>query len=142
MNRNLKFERFFRHSPIQVWHALTDSKALARWYLDNDFRPVVGHQFTLQVTPESGLEGPLYGEVLFVDEPYQLIYSFRGSFLKHETTVTWTLVPDGVGTRLLLHHTGFTGLSDAALSSVMRICPSQFLYRLGELLDERVPVGI
>jgi hypothetical protein len=115
---------------------------LSRWYLDNDFRPVVGHRFTLHATPETGLEGPLYGKVLFVDEPYQLIYSFSGSFLKQETTVTWTLVPDGAGTRLVLHHTGFTGLSDAALSSVMGICPSQFLYRLGELLDEREVVGM
>jgi uncharacterized protein YndB with AHSA1/START domain len=135
MNRNLKFERYYRHSPARVWQALTDSKVLARWYLDNDFRPIVGHQFTFRATPESGLDGILSGRVVFVDEPYQLIYTFCGSFMKYETTVKWTLAPDGIGTRLTLQHNGFTGLSEAAVNAVMHICPSQFLYALSNVLD-------
>jgi uncharacterized protein YndB with AHSA1/START domain len=125
-----------------VWTALTDSRALARWYLDNDFRPIVGHQFTFRDRPETGIDGLLYGKVIVVDEPYQLIYTFGGSFLRYETTVTWTLVPDGAGTHLVLHHNGFTGLSDAAVNAVMRICPSQFLYRLSEELDGAVQATI
>jgi uncharacterized protein YndB with AHSA1/START domain len=136
MNRNLTFERYLRHSPARVWRALTDSGALARWYLDNDFRPIVGHQFTFRARPETGIDGLLCGTVILVDEPYQLIYTFYGSFLQDETTVTWTLMPDGAGTRLVLHHNGFTGLSDAAVNTVMQICPSQFLNRLSDELDE------
>ena len=135
MKRDLKFERYFRHSPDRVWKALTDNKALAEWYLGNDFRPVVGYQFTFHPEPEMGFDGLLSGEVILVDKPYQLVYTLRGGSLQHETIVTWTLTPDGGGTHLVLHHTGFTGLSDAALDTVMNICPSRFLYRLGEVLN-------
>jgi uncharacterized protein YndB with AHSA1/START domain len=140
MNRYLNFERYLRHSPGRVWQALTDSRVLAKWYLDNDFRPIVGHQFTFRATPETGLDGLLYGKVILVDEPYRLSYTFCGSFLKNETTVMWTLVPDGSGTRLTLQHTGFTGLSDDAVSAVMTICPSQFLHLLNEVLDRTLEI--
>ncbi len=135
MNRNLKFERYLRHTPGQVWRALTDHKALARWYLDNDFRPVVGHQFTFRPAPETGLEGVLTGEVILVDEPYQLVYTFHGDSMKRETIVTWTLIPDGGGTLLLLQHTGFSGLHDDAINVMMKLCPSRFLGQLTEKLD-------
>jgi uncharacterized protein YndB with AHSA1/START domain len=59
---------------------------LARWLMPNDFRPVVGHAFT------------------FVTDP-RLSISWRGGPL--DTTVTWTLVPEGRGTRLVLVHDGF-----------------------------------
>jgi uncharacterized protein YndB with AHSA1/START domain len=140
MNRNLTFERYLPHSPLRVWQALTDSRVLAKWYLENDFRPVVGYQFTFRATPDKGLDGLLYGKVILVDAPYQLVYTFCGNFLKDETTVTWTLAPDGNGTRLVLQHTGFTGLSDDAVSAVMGICPSQFLNLLGEMLDRTLLV--
>ena len=45
MKRDLKFDRFYPHPPDRVWKALTDPQALARWYMDNDFQPVVGHRF-------------------------------------------------------------------------------------------------
>lgn len=142
MKHTLRFERHLRHSPEQVWKALTDSKALAEWYLDNDFRPVVGHQFTFRPAADTGFDGTLYGEVILVDEPFRLVYRFQGGAMKHETVVTWTLTPDGSGTLLLLQHTGFTGLSDATLNRVMTICPSRFLYRLADTLDRALPVEV
>jgi len=29
----------------KVWRAITDSALIARWMMDNDFEPVVGHHF-------------------------------------------------------------------------------------------------
>lgn len=142
MNRILRFERYLRHSPERVWKALTDSKALSEWYLENDFRPVVGHRFTFRPAPETGFEGTLYGEVILVEEPLRLVYTFRGGPMKRETVVTWTLTPDGAGTRLTLQHTGFIGLSDVALNTVMNICPSRFLFRLADSLDTALPAEV
>jgi len=135
MKRNLKFERFLRHSPERVWKALTDSKSLSGWYLDNDFSPVVGHQFTFNPRPDMGFDGTLCGEVIRVDAPRQLVYTFRGGSMQGDTLVTWTLIPDGSGTRLLLQHTGFNDLAGTALETMMTICPSRFLTRLADSLD-------
>ena len=41
-------------------------------------------------------------EVLEVVEHERLVYSFNGTW-----TLTWRLVPEGRGTRLLLEHSGF-----------------------------------
>jgi uncharacterized protein YndB with AHSA1/START domain len=142
MKRNLKFKRYLRHSPERVWKALTDTQALSGWYLDNDFSPVVGHQFTFRPAPDMGFDGTLCGEVIRVDAPHQLIYSFRGGSIKGETVVTWTLIPDGAGTLLLLHHTGFNDLDGTVLNTVMTICPSRFLFRLAEMLDTALPVEV
>lgn len=142
MKRDLKFERYFRHSPDRVWKALTDSNALSEWYLGNDFRPVVGYQFTFHPEPEMGFDGLLCGEVILVVEPYQLVYTLWGGSLQRRTIVTWTLTPDGDGTRLTLHHDGFTGLSDTALDTVMNICPSRFLYRLEDALNSALLVEV
>jgi uncharacterized protein YndB with AHSA1/START domain len=142
MKQNLRFERQLRHTPEQVWRALTDSHALSKWYLNNDFRPIVGHQFTFHPAPATGFDGALHGEVLLVDEPFRLVYTMQGGSLERETVVTWTLTPDSGGTLLVLQHTGFVGLSDAALNSVMEICPSRFLDRLAETLEAMLPVKV
>ena len=142
MNRNLSFERYLQHSPERVWKALTDSKMLSRWYLDNDFSPVVGHHFTFQPTPETGFDGKLRGEVILVDEPNRLIYSFQGGPMKRETIVTWTLTPDGAGTLLTLQHTGFNDTNDTLLNQVMTICPSRYLDRLTQVLTTALLVEV
>lgn len=55
--------------------------------------------------------------------------------LRRETTVTWTLTPGDGGTHLLLEHTGFTGLSDAAVSFILGYGWQKFLRNLPALLD-------
>jgi uncharacterized protein YndB with AHSA1/START domain len=134
MKPNLSFERHLRHSPERVWKALTDRTILSRWYLDNDFSPVVGHRFTFRPAPETGFHDILCGEVILVDEPHQLVYTFQGGPMKRPTTVTWTLTPEGTGTLLTLQHTGFSDMADTVLNNVMIICPSRFLDRLPDVL--------
>ena len=134
MKRILSFKRYLRHSPERVWKALTDRTILSRWYLDNDFSPVVGHNFTFHAAPDSGFDGTLRGKVILVDEPKQLVYTFQGGPMKRPTTVTWTLTPDGAGTLLTLQHTGFSDLADTVLNRVMVICPSRYLDRLTDAL--------
>ena len=99
-------------SPIErVWHALTDSATLSRWMLftSNDFQPVVGHAFQLRDAP--GFDGVIDGEVIEVNEPHRLSYSWATSGegdLPHSTTVSWTLTEvEGGVTRLQLEQSGF-----------------------------------
>ncbi len=64
MSRGLHFEFIYKHSPQRVWRALTDSAAIARWLMPNDFQPVVGHKFQLRTKPRPGFDGIVKCEVL------------------------------------------------------------------------------
>jgi uncharacterized protein YndB with AHSA1/START domain len=98
-------------SPIErVWHALTDSATLSEWMLfkTNDFQPVVGHVFQFRDSP--GWDGVIDCEVIEVDEPHRLAYSWTTEGLDnvpHSTVVTWTLTKGDGGTRLHLEQSGF-----------------------------------
>jgi uncharacterized protein YndB with AHSA1/START domain len=134
MTRDLRFERFLRHPPERVWHTLTDSRALAEWYMANDFLPVVGRRFTFRTDPGPGFDGILRGTVLQVDPPRRLVYTFIGGSMRHETRVSWTLSSKDGGTLLRLEHTGFTGLADISVSFVLGFGWQRFLRNLPALL--------
>jgi uncharacterized protein YndB with AHSA1/START domain len=105
--RTVRVDEFLPHSPARVWKALTDPALLAKWLMPNDFRPEVGHRFTFWTAPrpDAGFDGVISCEIL-ASEPERLLrYSWRGGPL--DTTVTWTLVAEGHGTRLFLEHDGF-----------------------------------
>jgi uncharacterized protein YndB with AHSA1/START domain len=102
-------------SPEKVWRALTEPRLLAAWLMPTDIRPEVGHRFTFQTQPVADWDGVVHCEVLVVEPPTRLRYSWRGGSAQrqgygHEidTVVTWTLArrPDG-GTLLRLDHDGF-----------------------------------
>ena len=99
-------------NPIErVWHALTDSATLSKWMLfkSNDFKPVVGHAFQFREVP--GWSGGVDCEVIEVDKPHRLSYTWVSggeSNLQHSTVVTWTLTEaEGGVTRLHLEQSGF-----------------------------------
>ena len=100
-----------KRSIERVWTALTDSATLSKWLLfkTNDFQPIVGHTFQLRDAP--GFDGVIDGEVIEVDEPHRLSYTWATSGqgdLPHSTTVTWTLTEgEGGVTRLHLEQRGF-----------------------------------
>ncbi|MGG0720532.1 SRPBCC domain-containing protein [Robertmurraya massiliosenegalensis] len=92
----------FSSSINKVWESLTDSEILAKWIMENDFKPIVGYKCQFR-NPEWNLIVDC--EVLVVDEPYKLSYTWVGGPIN--TIVTWTLKEkDGV-TYLYLEQTGF-----------------------------------
>jgi uncharacterized protein YndB with AHSA1/START domain len=97
----IECDEFLAYPPEVVWRAVTDPELQARWWAPGDVRPVVGHRFTITLHPF----GELPCQVLAV-EPERLIrYSLGGGSI--DTTITWRLVPEGSGTRLLLTQEGF-----------------------------------
>ncbi|MFD2614415.1 SRPBCC family protein [Paenibacillus gansuensis] len=103
---NLDFQ--YKTSIGKLWFALTDSSKLAKWVvnihsgepMENNFKPVVGHRFQFRTQPSEWWDGIVEGEVLTVDEPNRLSYSWASGGEKH--TVTWTLQDAGDG-RVNLH---------------------------------------
>jgi uncharacterized protein YndB with AHSA1/START domain len=116
----IEVSQFVSRPAGQVWQALTDPGLLARWLMPNDFTPVVGHQFTFRTepVPQRGFDGIVHCQVLAVEPPRLLRFSWSGGAL--DTTVTWRLVPEGTGTRLLITHDGFDD-TDPAQQAAMNI---------------------
>jgi uncharacterized protein YndB with AHSA1/START domain len=90
-------DQFVNAPPAAVWQGLTEPDQLARWWAPGDITATVGHRFHLQMPGW----GAVPCEVLQVDEPELFVYTFG------EWTLTWRLVVEGRGTRLLLEHSGF-----------------------------------
>jgi uncharacterized protein YndB with AHSA1/START domain len=107
MLQNIKNEVFYPYPPERVWQVITNRQALAAWLMENDFEPRVGHKFRFQMEAQPGIENTIYCEVIKLDEPRSLSYTWRGSFMCQPTVVTWTLLPVEGGTKLQLEHTGF-----------------------------------
>ena len=135
----IEVDQFLSRPPDQVWRALTDPDLLARWLMPNDFQPAVGHQFTFRTdpVPEYGFDGIVHCQVLDLDPPRLLRFSWRGGRL--DTVVSWQLVPEGAGTRLLITHDGFDD-GDPAQRMTMGIMGGgwrgHLVKRLRALLDD------
>jgi uncharacterized protein YndB with AHSA1/START domain len=103
----IRTDAFLPHPPEKVWRALTDPGLLASWLMPNDFQARAGHRFTFctDPVPAQGFDGIVHCEVLDLVAPELLRISWIAGGL--DTTVTWRLIPEGNGTRLLLSHEGF-----------------------------------
>jgi uncharacterized protein YndB with AHSA1/START domain len=95
-------DHLLTHAPDEVWRALTDPEVVGRWWTAyGDLRPEVGHRFTLDIGPW-GLQECEVTEVM----PGELLaYTFGEGTVN--TTLTWRLIAEGTGTRVLLEHAGW-----------------------------------
>jgi uncharacterized protein YndB with AHSA1/START domain len=96
--RAIEVDQFVAHPPATVWRAITEPELLARWWAAGDVAPVVGHEFLLDM----GDWGNVACTVLEVEPEQRFVFTFGDDW-----TLTWRLVPEGSGTRLLLTHDGF-----------------------------------
>ena len=106
----ISVDQVLPYPPEKIWRTLTSSELLAKWLMPNDFAAVVGHRFNFRTKPMGDWDGTVQCEVLEAIPNEKLSYSWRGGSGKTglDTIVTWTLTPNGSGTRLHLEHAGFT----------------------------------
>ncbi|GAA2628803.1 SRPBCC domain-containing protein [Actinomadura fulvescens] len=109
----ISVDQFLAHPPAKVWRALTEPELLARWLMPGDFRLRVGHRYTMRTkpVPATGFSGIVQAEVLAFEIEKMLRVSWRDTAPTQgpaaDWTITWTLHPEGRGTRLFLVHEGF-----------------------------------
>jgi uncharacterized protein YndB with AHSA1/START domain len=103
--RSVVIERDMPHPPEKVWRALTAQPLIEDWLMANDFEAKVGHRFTLRTQPVGGWNGIIDCEVLAVEPPERLSYTWASMGL--ESVVTFTLAPTASGARLRMEQSGF-----------------------------------
>jgi uncharacterized protein YndB with AHSA1/START domain len=107
----LRVEEFLPGPKESVWRALTDPVLIARWLMPNDFRLEAGHRFAIDSDPirQCGLGGTGHCEVLASEAGKMLRIAWRAAsetMSGLDSTVTFTVAPEGAGTRLLIEHDG------------------------------------
>ncbi|ALC88120.1 ATPase [Bacillus sp. FJAT-22090] len=135
MKSDVSLEFQFTSSIEQVWNALTDSDTLAKWIWNNDFKPIVGHKFQFRAEPNEWWDGIVDSEVLVVDEPNKLSYTWVSA--GESTIVTWTLKKGSDG--IINLHLDQTGFSEATKAREGAIEGAKYAWmKMGEKLGKVV----
>ncbi|MEU2723354.1 SRPBCC family protein [Streptomyces smyrnaeus] len=144
----VRVDQFLSHPPAKVWRALTEPDLIAQWLMPCDFRLEVGHRYTMRTRPipATGFSGTVRAEVLAFEPERMLRVGWRdadpASPSSADWTVTWTLRPEGRGTRLFLLHEGFdpdNPLQQRARNAMGGGWNSLVKRRLADFLDESAP---
>jgi uncharacterized protein YndB with AHSA1/START domain len=110
--QSLVIEKDMPHPPEKIWRTLTEAPLIGQWLMDNDFRPVVGHKFTLRTKPVPHWNGVIECEVLAIEPNQRLSYSWGSMGMG--TIVTWTLTPGEGGTHVRMEQSGFPSADSAS----------------------------
>lgn len=142
MQRSVRIRKSFPYPPDLVWKAITDSKLLGKWFMENDFEPILNREFTFRMAPQKGWDGITYCKVIEFEPLNKLAYTYQGEasgektlacanihsemadkvgkgiFAKLDTVLKFTLEPTCGGTILNMEHSGFKGLKLIIISFV------------------------
>lgn len=140
MSQAVKLDVFYPYPPERVWQVLTDRRALADWMMDNDFEPKLGHKFQFHSHPLPGVSKTIRCEVVELEEPTRLVYTWQEAATAEPSLVIWTLTPVAGGTQLHLKHQeySYTAAMDS-LNSPRAIAHTD--RRNGLFLSEMLPVA-
>ncbi len=140
--RVVEIDQFYPHPPERVWRALTTPELMARRLMEpSGFAAVIGTRFTFrgQPMPSVGFSGDIAWEVIDVVDGERLAISWADARSDKSAAwvMTWTLHPEGSGTRVILRHDDFH--PDDAVQQRSRTIMGNGWVRiaaqLGEVLD-------
>jgi uncharacterized protein YndB with AHSA1/START domain len=139
----IHIERDYDHPVARVWRAVTDPELVPRWTATGrggrpvGFEPVVGTRFRFVGKPVPGWDGVVECEVLEVQEPSGLRFSWVGGAGERPSFVSYRLAPHAGGTRFHYDHVGFTGFGGFAMSRILgRVRRTMLTVGLPRVLDE------
>jgi uncharacterized protein YndB with AHSA1/START domain len=139
----IRIVRDYPQSAAKVWRALTDPALIPLWTSTGaggrpeGFAPIAGTKFRLIAAPKPGWNGIVDCEVLEVDEPRLLRYSWTDGNGGETTVVTYRLEPQAGGTRFTYEHTGFTGLGGIFMAQLLgRVRRKMLTVGLPAVLDD------
>lgn len=144
MKRTIKIKKHFPYKLEYVWSALTEAEWLGKWFMENDIKPELDHEFTFRMAPQKGWDGITWCKVSELEPMKQIAYTYRGKatgekalacagihsdaadkatkgiFTKLDTVLSFRLEPTcGDGTILYMEHSGYKGLKLVIVSLIM-----------------------
>jgi uncharacterized protein YndB with AHSA1/START domain len=121
-----RIEKVYPRPRWIVWKALTDPALVPLWTSTGQggrpegFQPEVGSKFRFVGKPFPGWDGIVRCEVLDVDEPALLRYSWRNKEDDEPSVVSNYLAEEvGPGTRLTWEHTGLRGIEGMFMARLL-----------------------
>jgi uncharacterized protein YndB with AHSA1/START domain len=102
--RKVERSTLINTTPEMAFEALTKARELREWMCDYAWT-VMQPQGTYQVRWDSGYQAN--GRFIELDPPSRAVLTWQGTGEPGETTVTFTVEPEGSGTRVTVVHTGF-----------------------------------
>jgi uncharacterized protein YndB with AHSA1/START domain len=162
MKRTIKIKKHLPYKLDYVWKALTESQWLGKWFMENDIKPVLDHEFTFRMAPQKGWDGITYCKVLELEPMKQIAYTYQGEatgekalacagihsgtadkatkgiFTKLDTVLNFRLEHTcGNGTILYMKHSGYKGLKLVIVSLIMGMgWKKQINKKLPKVLEE------
>jgi uncharacterized protein YndB with AHSA1/START domain len=134
MKEQVRLNVFYSHPPEKVWQALTDRQILNIWMMSNNFEPLLGHKFKFESNSLSGIKTIIYCEVVELEEPKRLAYTWQDEMTSEPSLVIWTLNSVEGGTQVKLSHQQI-GYASTVISGIdtnlkqINTRPSLFLYQ-------------
>jgi uncharacterized protein YndB with AHSA1/START domain len=106
MRLDVVVEEVLPHPIDAVWAKLVDAASISDWLMATaDFRPEVGARFRLK-TDTLSPDGWISAQVVELDAPRRMAWSWAASDGVSPSTVTFDLTAEAGGTRLTLRHFG------------------------------------
>jgi uncharacterized protein YndB with AHSA1/START domain len=146
MHPEIRIVRDYPHSPELVWRAMTDPELVPLWTsagrggTPEGFEPRVGCRFRFVGRRVPGWDGIVRCEVLEVQPPRLLRYSWQGGEGERPTMVTYRVQAIEEGARLTYEHTGFSGVGGLLMSQVLgRVRRRMLSESLPQVLDAQEP---
>ena len=122
---SIRIVQDYPHPVAEVWRALTDPDLIPLWTATGaggrpvGFDTAVGTRFRFVARPKPGWNGIVDCEVLAVDPPHLLSFSWTDNGGGPTTQVAYRLEPTAGGTRLTYEHTGFTGVGGRFMATLL-----------------------
>jgi uncharacterized protein YndB with AHSA1/START domain len=145
---DIRIVRDYPHPPAKVWRAVTDPELIPLWTATGaggrpeGFAPTVGTKFRFVAKPKPGWSGVVDCEVLEVDEPSLLRYSWADEG-GDVTEVVYRIEPHAGGTRFTYEHTGFTGVGGVFMAHLLgRVRRKMLSVGLPAVLDDLDDDGV
>ncbi len=103
MNDVITKKHYYSHPIGAVWNAISDAKEISSWFIQADFRPEEGYDYTFKHE-----DTVIKGKVLKANPVYELVYTWVVGDTEVETVVSWKLSEKDGGTELILEHSGIS----------------------------------
>lgn len=105
--------------------------------MENDFEPRLGHKFQFHYSALPELNVSINCEVIELDEPRRLSYTWLDSMMIQPSIVTWILAPVDGGTLLQLQHKGLRHNVETLSVAAYKLRPTDSWQN--QLINESLP---